>query len=264
MNIVPTTPQNVGQVLDAGFRLFRASFKGTVGLALIASVLLMIPNVFITYYPGALEAIAGGSAGGDFWAMFGIVYVLSIAAYVVFFGAVIHYCDAVARSLQPSMSGSLKVGLGKSPAMVAAVFLYLIAFMLGLVLLVIPGLILMISLFFYANRIVLENEGPVRALRVSHRLVWGNWWRTFLIFSVVMIIYMVIYLAIGLPLALVDGFVASNEQLDGPFSMLGQTLATTVALPYMAATVVTIYYDLRLRSEGGDLASRVDELAPTT
>ena len=65
------------------------------------------------------------------------------------------------------------------------------------VLLIIPGIILMVSLLLCYPTALFDNKGPVSALSESHRLVWGNWWRTFVMLSVGVIILMVIYLVVA-------------------------------------------------------------------
>ena len=56
--------------------------------------------------------------------------------------------------------------------------LYGLAIVVGLILLVIPGIILSISLCLAFYLVALENKGAVDSLKSSHALVKGYWWRT--------------------------------------------------------------------------------------
>ncbi len=263
MSVVPRSPGSVGQVLDAGFKLFRASFVQLLVMAVIGAVLLVVPSLYIQLVPEAAAQAFSGTGGGNFLLVFGTLYVLSMLIYMLMFMAMIHRCDRIAHGQPAPLGGSVMTALRKLPATIAAIILFFIAVAIGTVLLVVPGLILMLSLFFYAFFIMLEDEGPIRSLRSSHRLVWGNWWRTAAIVTVVFVIYMVLILAVGIPFAFVDGFLFDQATAvgGGPFSLAGQALANMIGLPYMIATLLVVFYDLRLRSEGTDLASRVEELA---
>ena len=127
-------------------------------------------------------------------------------------------------------------------------------------------MILWLSLAFYALCIVLEGDGILESLRHSHRLVWGNWWRTAIIGSVVFVVYYVIYLAIEIPFAVIDQIVFESEPGDLPgfaqamLSLLGSTLSTVVTFPLMTSVFVAVFHDLKLRKEGHDLEARVEAL----
>ena len=66
--------------------------------------------------------------------------------------------------------------------------LFTLAVMIGTLLLIIPGLILMVSLLLCFPTALFDRQGPGFRLTESHRLVWGNWWRTAAILSVGLII----------------------------------------------------------------------------
>ena len=125
---------------------------------------------------------------------------------------------------------------------------------------------LWLSLLFYALCIVLEGDGVLESLRHSHRLVWGNWWRTAVIVTVVFVVYYVIYLAVEVPFAVVDQMVFATELGDLPgfgqtiLSMVGDIIATVLTFPLMTAVFVAVFHDLKLRKEGQDLEARVEAL----
>ena len=130
-----------------------------------------------------------------------------------------------------------------------------------MILFVIPGIILAVSMAFYSLCILFEGDGVFQSLTHSHQLVWGNWWRTMVIYSVVMIIYMVLYMAIGLPLVFLDELIFATETGQGVFSMLGDLIASVVTFPLMVSVFIVVFHDLKLRKEGQDLEARVEALA---
>jgi hypothetical protein len=55
---------------------------------------------------------------------------------------------------------------------------------LGVIALALPGIFIMVMLFFTTPFILFDNLGIFKSLSESCKLVWGNWWRTFLIIFV--------------------------------------------------------------------------------
>jgi hypothetical protein len=54
---------------------------------------------------------------------------------------------------------------------------------IGLVLLIVPGVYVFIRLHVCAQSVVAEKLGPVNAIRRSHQLVEGNGWRALVYFD---------------------------------------------------------------------------------
>ena len=254
-----STPQSIGQVLDAGFQLYRQVFVGLVPFGFLLGIATVL--LYAAFSQERIEALlVAGEA--DAWIALGIgssVYMLVIA---IVFAAMQHYCAIAAEEGRGSIADSLGIAFRKTFVIVFAMIFYVIAVIGGSLLLVIPGIIVAISMFFYTLRIVLDDEGPVRCLTASHKLVWGNWWRTLMVLTVAGIIYFVVYLALIIPLSLVDEFLLQSEMAIGPFEMLGELIVYTLASPYFVAAIVALYHDLRVRKEGGDLEERLAGIAP--
>jgi hypothetical protein len=142
--------------------------------------------------------------------------------------------------------------------------LFFIAVMIGLVLLLIPGFILLVSLMLAWNLAVLEGKGPLAALIESHRLVWGSWWRTATILTVGFVIAFIIYVAIGFVIAIALPLLRIGAQDAVLFQLASGVILgviiNLVVTPYYIALLTSIYWDLKLRKEGGDLAARVAAL----
>jgi hypothetical protein len=141
----------------------------------------------------------------------------------------------------------------------------MIAVAIGCVLLLIPGLILMVSLMLFGAVVTLESRGPAGGLMRSHKLVWGHWWRTTAVLTVAFIIVVVIYAAIGFVVALILPFAARN--LDPlVFSLINSTVLNVViqvlVLPFFLGLMLSLYWDLKLRRDGGDLSDRLNALNP--
>jgi len=113
-----------------------------------------------------------------------------------------------------------------------------------------------------AQVVVLEREGPARALGRSWRLVRGSFWRvlgiTLLAGLIVVVTSGVLQIPFGLLAALAGGgnslLPATSGNVAGILiSAVGGVVAGAVARPISAGVAVLLYVDLRMRREGLDL-----------
>jgi len=265
MYSLPTEPGSIGHTLDAGFKLYFVSFKQVLVLSILAALSVAVPMLAVVL---AVPMFAGDDQGpgNAFIAVFVIGILVAISLYLWFYIAAMCRIGGIAYGQNLSLGACLSTGLRRLIPVIFASFLYGLAMMGGMILFIIPGMILWLSLAFYALCIVLEGDGILESLRHSHRLVWGNWWRTAIIGSVVLVVYYVIYLAIEIPFAVVDQVLFETEPGDLPgfaqamLSMLGSTLSTVITFPLMISVFVAVFHDLKLRKEGYDLEARVEAL----
>src|SRR5215470_14310471 len=110
-----------------------------------------------------------------------------------------------------------------------------------------------------ASAVVLEREGPARALARSWRLVRGSFWRvlgiTLLAGLIVLITAGVLQIPFGLFAALAGGGSSLLPSTGGSvagilISAVGGVVAGAVARPISAGVAVLLYVDLRMRREG--------------
>jgi hypothetical protein len=230
------------------------------------SVLLTVASTPITIYqmintdPRDPASTLAMVTSPGYW----ITYVLTMFAIMWVMGALYLRANSVGSGEVLSMGRVLRRSLLRLPILIVALILFMIAWAVGLILLIVPGVILMISLMLTFNLAVLENKGPLDSLLGSHRLVWGNWWRSAAILTVGFIIVMVIYVMAGILIAF---FVPMFAQSENPY-LLGQIAGMLVAglmgvlvTPFYVSLLVALYWDLKLRKEGTDLAARVGALS---
>lgn len=249
----PDAPLSIGGVLDDGFRLLKSSFGKLFVLALISAFFGQIPNYFIGGTPAEqLEALTATT-----FVWLGISFLLSI----IFYGALIARVHAVANGDDLSLGGALAVGARRFFPLLACFILYSLALVAGTLALVIPGIILGLSLVFAPYLVITDRLGPVAAIKRSHNLVWGNWWRTAGILTVVIFIIFAAYFLMGLLAALqavfgTDGAAAGLSF----FAYIFAALMTAIISPMIYAFSMSILNDLKLRKEGADLEARMGEI----
>jgi hypothetical protein len=268
MLIQPAQPQSIGGVLDTTFQLYKASVIRMIPMSLLA---------IVASSPSTIYILAKGYANsGNPLAMLAMIegpgYMLSLFATYV--GALLMASAssikmaAIGAGTDVPIGSALMKGLTRLPALVLALVLFSIAVTIGTLLLVIPGIILSVSLLLFVGTCVFDNKGPVACLLASHRLVWGNWWRTVAILVVGFIVLIVIYLLALLVISIVTPLAtigAGTENLMLISLVMGVAIGALVGLfmtPFYLALFLAIYWDLKLRKEGSDLAARVGALNP--
>lgn len=247
-------PQSIGKVLDSGFRLYGAGFRKFIGLASLYAVVMIVPALLVPVQPGRPPDPAR-------LRLFGAVVLVMIPLYIFFYTALLYRIGMFAQADDPGFAGALKRGLRYViPALVSSV-LAMLAVVGGLIALVVPGVILMVGLFFSTFAIVLDGAGPLAALRRSFNLVWGNWWRTAAIMTVAFVVMMVFSFGVKILPLVVVAIVRPEVSLIRLVNMITEVIANAVVAPLLWAMLVVHYYDLKLRKEGHDLEERLSGVA---
>lgn len=273
----PTTPLSIGQVLDGSFRLMGSGWRGVWVLALLGALaanagamLQLIVQAILSTPPTSLT----------FAVMGGVVTIGGVILSIVIYAAMTIRLNAMAAN-EPK-GGELWAALRRFLALLglgicysfvlAAASIPTVAYLwiswpnIGVTEVVIaavlsaPFWLYAISLYLSQTILLLERLGPVKSLNTSHRLIWGKWWRTATILTVGGIIILVAYF-----IAVIVGALG-GAVMSGGEAVLATTIAMLVVIaaismfigPYLVSLLLVIYWDLKLRKEGGDLAARAE------
>jgi hypothetical protein len=265
----PEAPQSIGEVLDSVFRIFRASLVKCLPFGIAAVVVSQVP---------AMYALAAGLPRGTapasptWWAL----YALSTLASVVIWAALLLRVRALATGEPTSGRREFAQAIGRMPAILGGAVLALLVAGASLVPfaavtalagqaaalpLLVVALYVGIPLCFATPPIVLEGSGPLAGLRRGFHLVHRNWWRTFGVLVVALVLVIVFYAVGGLLAAMAMPFAGTA---DVAFVTAVSTVVVIVigslGAPFGCALVLAIYGDLTVRREGGDLRERLARL----
>lgn len=275
-------PQGIGRNLDNGFRLLMAGLGPAAILLLIMIVIdVVLFVVFGTGMLAVMSQIQAGQMPAEGFVGFALFFFLFYLVNITFNNAMTAKYGSVAYGRDMSIGEAITTGLKK----ILPVFVY--AIMYGLIVLVaaiplivlvsifppdsavgivimfigmIPPMIFGLSLILGTYLIIIDDVGIFEAIGRSHKLVWGNWWRTFLYLSVIMIIMIAVIVAIQLVFGIIISLIASgageNMSLMITMQVVNQ-LTSMVFMPVMIALLIPYYHDLKLRKEGGDLAAKI-------
>lgn len=271
MNYVPpSAPQPIGGVIDDAIRLFRASWSRCWLLAVIPGLAAMVfaatvvPASVQTNMRPTLASLAQMYAS-MFTPRVVLLYLLVAIVSVIFEGAVLAREAAIASGDETvSFGGAIGLGLRRLPWMIVGTILFGIVVGLGFVAFIIPGIWLWGRLMLWTPALFVDGQNALDGLGTSWRLTRGNWWRATVIVSVALIIAIVLAAAfniIGVSAAGVFVPVSPADLrvrtlLGQAFSLVGNAIYD----PLIAAMWIALYRDLKLRREGGDLASRAAAL----
>jgi hypothetical protein len=223
-------PMNLGDILNTTFNLYRDNFALFAGICAV----IVIPQAIL------LSALAASHS-----LLFALLTALvSLAVPFLLTGALAQAVSAryLGRSMTIAQAYEA-LGSGTILTLVGVSFLGAILVIIGFIVFIIPGIYIAVRFTVAAQAAVLERQGVTDSLRRSWSLVDGNWWRVFGIVIVVTIL-------VGLLEALV-GRVVGTVAGD----VLGTGLSTAVVgiliQPIQAIALTLLYYDLRIRKEGG-------------
>lgn len=250
MYTYPTAPQTVGGVLDRGYLLFKETFSRCWPLALLQSIASAGANVYqvMEGMPGSTDPLAMFRSP-SFW---GVAFVGGLLAVGFYIALTLRILD-VAMGRSGTMADAVGAGFRKLPRVFVASILFGLAMLIGFILLIIPGVYLSVALIMYATAIVVDDQGITESLRTSRALVKGNFWRTSAVVSVVAAVLFIAAIVVGLIAGIVAGSAAAMLFGDPRASLLvvqAVSIAINVfASPLMAAVMLELYFDLKLRRE---------------
>jgi Membrane domain of glycerophosphoryl diester phosphodiesterase len=257
----PYTPQlrplSVGEMLDAGFRLFRARFTTLI-------LCVLVPVVPLTILAAAVQASVDPNAfdldattttdSGTALAGTLVASLIQFAAAALAIAACFKAISAAYLGERAGAGDSLRYALSRMLPLIVAYIVVLFIVVLGLLLLVIPGVWLAVKLSMVFPVVVFERKGPFGAVGRSWALTRGNWWRTFGTLLVVFLITFVLQLVLG---GLVAGILGASDGVGELTAAIVLTLVNLIALtltyPLWASVTSVLYYDLRVRNEAFDL-----------
>lgn len=258
-------PLGLGEILDGAFTIYRRHFAtlfstGLIGfLPVVAYVGVVFPLVMMAEDEAApwVEALL---VGGFF-----VLFPLIVVATVVMWGALVREVS------QAYLGGDVSVRDGFAHAwrrffpLLGAMILWGLAVGAGSMLCLVPGVLLAIMFFAFSPAVMLEGKGPVESLGRSRQLAERAWGTIFLTGLVIVLISYIPGMGLGTAFMVgigVAGAVGSDAAAMG-MMVAYQVLSLVVSAlttPFIAAGVVLLYYDRRIRTEALDLELAAGEL----
>lgn len=254
---LPVKPETIGKTLDAGFRLYFKSFKSIILFAVMFAIVGLIPSIIND--PSSTWDQTSQSVS-NILNLYGIIFIVQLINNI-FIIAMLHRMHSMTQGEICSIGNAFTIGLKKFIPMIILNILYTMAWLAGIILLLIPGIFLSVAFIYSGLVLVTENRGPIDALGRSWDMVKNNWWRTMVIISVAMMIYLVIISVLGFVFGITISMSSPDSFYEYTFLLeIANALLIMLILPLLAAIMIAGFNDLVLRREGADLETRIMEL----
>ena len=211
-----------GAVVREAWELYKTHWRTFVPLALIVYLVLGLITLVFALLLGWLGLVIGGLASivGTFWLQ----------------GALVEAVRDVRDGKQDLSIGEIFARVRpRLPALIVAGILAGIGIVIGLVLLIVPGLFLLTIWSLIVPAIVIEGKSAGESFGRSRELVSGNGWNVFGVIVITIAAVIVASIIVGL---------ATFWLPDDVDSFVSDLISNTVVVPFVACAWTLMYFAL--------------------
>lgn len=267
-------PLGIGEILDSALRIYRSRFGALVAAVAFVVVPLHVvqflfqisqPTTHIVRSQGQVFESSGPSAGTTL-ALLVVTVLVSLFTTAFAQGASMRIIADQYLGTETSWSASLRGALRQFRSLIWVAILAGLSWVVGGFLCVIPGVFAYVLFSVSIPALLMEGNKGTKALGRSRTLVIGRWWPTF---AALLVIFLLTFVLTSLASLVVGGTTILTRNASPSTGVRAiqsaiTTLITVFTTPMTAAVATVIYFDLRVRKEGFDIALMVQRLAPVT
>ena len=254
-------PLAFGEILDVALKIFGRHWRTLVACVLVPTVPIQIVSVLVvlSIAPEQFDLSSGTrspSEGTDGAEIAGVLVVrlLEVLASILAWAACFKAVADGYLGREASVGTSLRFGLPKIPRLFGLSIVAGVLIVIGLILIIIPGLVLMTFLSLAVPALLFERIGVFAAIGRSFELVSGRFWSILLLMIVTIMALLVVSFVFGLLLGGIGVAVAEDSEAVGAaVTFVAAVIATAITTPIFAAIISVLYFDQRVRKEGFDL-----------
>ncbi len=240
------TKLSIFEIWQASFKLYRQTVIKVWYLALLMFVALNFGVLFnAKISPTAITRKAGQAAVPAPFSNLTVsdilIYIIGVILAIFIMAVVLHRIYNLATNPNFNLAASVKFVLSKYLVIFSCMLLVYLAASVGLFLFIVPGIVIGIFFLFSLLFILFDDAGWISAIKKSCQLVWGNWWRTFVIFMVPALIMGLIIIMVQNLIVLVVG--AQHLTLN----ILIAAVLFSIIKPYIDSVLLVQFNDLKLR-----------------
>ncbi len=252
MDSQPVTPQPIDKLLESGFRLFRSGFRDILRILIAQTLSMLVLFIVLFFITIALTANMSAhhlKAGVVITLTLSLLFVLAIQ--LSFIAAFTAKFWAISSNKNISCTHAYAVGIRKALPLLLWLVLYVLIVATGMMLLFVPGLILMVSLFMGGGLIIQDHISVIEAIRASHRMVMPCLRRTLLYLSIAVLITLLAYFVTVFPLGIFIAYLTSNQPMLSGIIVPVKYALIVILVPLFVALMIPYFKDLRLRQQIG-------------
>jgi hypothetical protein len=259
-------PMRVGELLDASIKLYRENWKLFMGIVAFVFVPIQFLQSFLTREivvspfsdPNRLPTESQFDSAILATLIFTAVTFLFIIPFLT--AAIARATSDVYLEKKPTVGDIYRFALRLTPAVLWATFLVFLTTALGFVALIVPGVIFFVRFAFSPSIVAIEGRRGTKAMGRSWELAKGFFWKIFGTIFLAGVLTGIVGGILSLPLT----FIASAIGPGGwPLAAIGNSASSIITRPFSGIVAVLLYFDMRIRKEGFDLALMAQEIAGT-
>lgn len=228
-------PMDKQTILENSFELYKQTFSISLPYSAAIACLTSLP------LPLVLSPL---------WPSIGLIIIISLCGILAFIlsGALLFHLYSYCSGVPCNFLSALKHALIKLPTLLLLAAVYVIIVLSGTMLLILPGIILAFSLMFSFTLALTDNTPMLQTLIKSHRLVWGNWWHSFLIVSLPLLLNIVLSMVCFITVAEIAINMKLSIMTAGMILALLNIVLQTFFIPLILDVILVLLHDLRQRT----------------
>ncbi len=261
-------PLGVGELLDAGFKIYRKRWRDLMKVVALVGLPLLVLRIVVQLSVVSDQAVSGftlsptgsfGSAsptGADVATQLGgtlVLFLLTLVTNALSLGAALRLVTAIYLGEDVTWRESLAYAWHRLGSLLWLTTLVGLATILGLLACVV-GIVVPLTMYAaVVPLLMVEGMKGTKAMGRSWRLTKPHFGQTFLTLLVGYLVVQVASTPISLVLVGVLFTSNGNIVLTAVVASLVAFAASVLTTPFTAALHTAIYFDLRVRAEGLDL-----------
>ncbi len=245
---------SIGRVLERAFAAVRTNPGVILGLALLIGAVpgLIITYLFVQMGLGSPEAITSGAISSS--AIIAAVLVSGLVSVVIAAlvqGALTRATVVASEGGKVSFGDSLSTGLSVVLPLIGLAIISGVGIMLGMILLIVPGVILALMWSVAVPALVVERVGVFEALGRSNALTKGAKWKIFGLALIILVAYWLLSVVLGL--VGLAGYAANSMAGLTATNLIGGIILGTLFNTAWGTIQPSLYVELRQWKEGTDV-----------
>jgi hypothetical protein len=263
----PTAPRSIREVFADAMSIYKSTARSTWILAFALELAATVPWLLWQRERAPVlssdllsgDLLSGDLLSGDQLALPNVLVALpsspavwlailiAIPIYGILYSALIANVNGIATGQAVSAADALRMGARLLPRTLLLGFLVIGIVVVGLLLLLVPGIYWAVSLQLSFVALVVEDAGVPQSMARSRGLIKGHWGRAATLVSYVALINLAAYLAVSLITGVVALIFGAGGSATSAVAELLSLAADTVVAPLYPAVFVAMYYDFKSR-----------------
>ena len=251
-------PLGIGEILDAGIKVYRNKFATMLKAVAVVIVPVQVLSVLITLsLPDTTNnAVGPTTTDGSGWtdaAALLLIVVIGVISSTLAEAACLKAVSDTYLGTETDWRESLRFGFRRLGSLLWLTLIHGVLLLLAFAACIVPGVWLYAAWSVAVPVLLIEGTRGFRALGRSFNLVRRRWWPTAGILLLANLLVTAVAAGFRLPALPLLLAGRDNEFVSDLANGVFGAAANVVTIPFVAAVVAVIYFDLRVRKEGFDL-----------